>query len=61
MPKCVQCLHNAEEDIGSSEAEVTHDCEPTGNVCWELNLYPLEEQEEHLTSEPSLQPQTILF
>ena len=39
---------------------ITDGCEPPCG-CWELNTGPLEEQSVLLTSEPSLQPQTLSF
>jgi hypothetical protein len=39
---------------------ITDDCEPPCG-CWELNSGPLEEQSVLLTTEPSLQPQCVLF
>jgi hypothetical protein len=39
---------------------ITDGCEPPCG-CWDLNSGPLEEQSVHLTAEPSLQPQMVLF
>ena len=39
---------------------ITDGCEPPCG-CWELNSGPLEEQSVLLTTEPSLQPRTVLL
>jgi hypothetical protein len=39
---------------------VTDGCEPPYG-CWELNAGPLEEQSVLLTTEPSLQPNSLFF
>jgi hypothetical protein len=39
---------------------VTDSCEPPCG-CWELNSEPLEEQSVLLTTEPSLQPLSLIF
>ena len=38
---------------------ITDGCEPPCG-CWELNLHPLEDQSVLLTTEPSLQPRTLI-
>lgn len=43
------------EETGSSGTGITDSCEPMCG-CWEANPSPLQEYQEHLTFEPSLQP-----
>jgi hypothetical protein len=44
------------------EGPITDGCEPPCDCsCWELNSGPLEEQSVLITTEPSLQPMSVLL
>lgn len=54
---CMQCLHKAEEGIGSSRTKVRDDCE-IPYECWDSNMSPMGEQLVLLTAEPCLSTET---
>ena len=66
LPECMHCTtcvwysRRSEEGIIFPGTGVPESCEPTCG-CWELNLYPLQEQQVLLTAEPSFLPHVQLL